>query len=193
MPVVKIEKNWQSRRLLVEDPTDVKRSLCQTMLSTRSVDYFRDVFNSALNYFGREQKLKKKQYAESNLNDGNDDDLVEIVVEEEKQTNDLRNSLHNSYKLFYRKFPPSVAKDSGIKQNRIREYFKNLFDDKVNPMPNAVLQFDSSSENFDEFIEEEIRHALQHDEEENFETMDENDEMIDEEISSPTFVSLLSD
>lgn len=182
MPVVKLEKNWQSRRLLVEDPTDIKRGLCQTMSSTRSVDYFREIFNCALNYFGREQKKSTKT---SKQNDGNDDDFVEIVVEDEKSTNEMKNSLHNSYKLFYRKFPPSVAKDSGIKQNRIREYYKNLFDEKTDPMPKALLQIDSSSDNFDDFIEEEeIRQALQNDEEENFETMDENDE-IDEEISSP--------
>ena len=186
MPVVKNEKNWQSRRLLVEDPTDIKRSLCQTMSSMRSVDYFREVFNSALNYFGREQKKTTKKFAEST----NDDDLVEIVVEEEeKTTNETRNSLHNSYKLFYRRFPPSVARDVTIKQNRIREYYKNLFEEKSNPMPKPLIQFDSSSnDNFDQFVEEEIRQALQHDEEENFETMDENDEN-EEEVSSPTYVS----
>lgn len=146
------------------------------MLSTRSVDYFRDVLNSALNYFGREQKAKKKRSSTNNGIDSTEDDLIEIIPIDQTTKTDSRPSLHNTYRLFYRKLPASVARDTGIKQTRIREYYKDLFDEKTNPLPKAILQLNSSENQLEEIFEEEIREALQHDAEENFETMDENDD-----------------
>lgn len=179
MPVVKSDKNWHSRKLLVEDPTDVKRSLCQTMQSSRSLDYFRDVFTAALNYFARQQKPRKPKV------DATEEDFIEIVTDESKS--EPKHSLHNSYRLFYKRLPASVAREMTIKQIRVRDHYKQTFDEKDNPFPQGVLRLDSSNDTLADFVAEEIREALQHDEETNFETTDANEEQIptmDEEIET---------
>jgi hypothetical protein len=191
MPVVKTDKNWHSRKLLVEDPTDIKRSLCQTMQSPRSSDYFRDVFNAALNYFARQQKPRKPK-VDGTVSTPADEDFIEIVTDEPKH--EPKNSLHNSYRLFYKRLPASVAREMTIKQIRVRDHYKQTFDEKDNPLPQGVLRIDSSNDTLADFVAEEIREALQHDEETNFETSDANEEQIqglteemsinDEEISS---------
>lgn len=148
MPVVKIDKNWHSRKLLVEgrekemkstmsidlllsiDPTDIKRNLCQTMQSMRSINYFRDTLNTALNYFGRKQKKIRKASLHSP-----DDDLIEIIVEEENEIPVIEptNALHHSYELFSKKFPPTIFRDVNIRQNRLRDFYKNLFSNPLSP------------------------------------------------------------
>ena len=174
MPVVKSDKNWHSRKLLVEDPTDVKRSLCQTMQSSRSSDYFREVFTAALNYFARQQKPRKPKVDATGS--ATEEDFIEIVTDEPKS--EPKHSLHNSYRLFYKRLPASVAREMTIKQIRVRDHYKQTFDEKVNPLPQGVLRLDSSNDTLADFVAEEIREALQHDEETNFETTDTNEEQI---------------
>ncbi|CAF1568384.1 unnamed protein product, partial [Adineta steineri] len=159
MPVMKSDKNWHSRKLLVEDPTDIKRSLCQTMQSMRSIDYFRDTLIATLNYF-----------------ENNDDDLIEVIVDDDIPTHEPSKSIHNSYKLFYKRLPPTVARDSNIRQPRVRQYYKQSFHDKHNPLPKGIIQLNSSKDKFDTSDVNDIQEALQHDLENNFEIMDENDD-----------------
>lgn len=164
------------------DPTDVKRSLCQTMQSSRSIDYFRDTLNASLNYFGRKQKQKPKILSNKSTIENNDDDLIVINDEESNQipTKEPKNSLHNSYKLFYKRLPPTVARDANIKQARVREYFRQTFDKKKNPLPQGIIQLNSSVDKFENSDENEIQEALQHDLENNFEINDENDDDLNE-------------
>jgi hypothetical protein len=183
MPVMKIDKNWHNRKLLIEgnnysfcfffifqfsriDPTDIKRSLCQTMQSSRSINYFRDTLNAALNYFGRKQKETKKMISNKSTIENNDDDLIEIINDDENELPIIEQSnlLHNSYRLFYKKFPISVARDVNIKQARIREYYRHIFDNKKNILPNGIIQLNSLENQFEE--------AFQYD----FEITDENDD-----------------
>ncbi|UJR23877.1 hypothetical protein I4U23_026849 [Adineta vaga] len=176
MPVVKIDKNWHSRKLLVEDPTDVKRSLCQTMQAARSLNYFRDTLNTALNYFGRKQKKVKKVQSNSSTTESTDDDFIEIIVEDENEIPTISpdNGLHNSYQLFYKRLPPTILRDVNIRQHRIRDYYKKIFNEKLSqPLIklNSVIdqQMEMGQEN-------EIEQAFQHDLEHDFETMDANDD-----------------
>ncbi|CAF4200525.1 unnamed protein product, partial [Rotaria sp. Silwood2] len=178
MPVMKIDKNWRSRKLLVEDPTDIKRSLCQTMQSIRSIDYFRSTLNSALNYFARKQKNLKKTNSNQCSIENNDDDLIEIFSDDTNDipTNEPNNSLHNSYKLFYKRLPPTVVRDVNIKQGRVREYYKRTFDNGNNKLPKPIIQLNSSNNKLDNLVDNDIQEAFQHDLENNFEVMDENDD-----------------
>ncbi|CAF1111531.1 unnamed protein product [Adineta ricciae] len=173
MPVVKIDKNWHSRKLLVEDPTDIKRSLCQTMQAARSLNYFRDTLNTALNYFGRKQKKIRKPQVNSSTTD---DDWIEVIAEDENEIPSIApsNGLHNSYQLFYKRLPTTIVRDVNIRQNRVRDCYKKAFDQKLSePLIklNAMVnqQIESSQEN-------EVEEAFQHDLEQNFETMDANDD-----------------
>ncbi|UJR24938.1 hypothetical protein I4U23_006302 [Adineta vaga] len=176
MPVMKIDKNWHSRKLLVEDPTDMKRSLCQTMQSMRSIDYFRDTLNATLNYFGRKQKKPKKSTTNKCTSENIDDDLIEIVVEDELPTKEPSKSLHNSYRLFYKYLPTPVARDANIRQNRVREYYKQSFFNRHKEVPKPLVQLNSSKEKFDDLNGNDLAEVFQHDLEQNFETMDENDD-----------------
>ncbi|CAF1174331.1 unnamed protein product [Adineta steineri] len=176
MPVMKSDKNWHSRKLLVEDPTDIKRSLCQTMQSMRSIDYFRDTLIATLNYFGRKQKKTKKITTNKCSIENNDDDLIEVIVDDDIPTHEPSKSIHNSYKLFYKRLPPTVARDSNIRQPRVRQYYKQSFHDKHNPLPKGIIQLNSSKDKFDTSDVNDIQEALQHDLENNFEIMDENDD-----------------
>ncbi|CAF3417767.1 unnamed protein product [Rotaria sp. Silwood1] len=176
MPVVKIDKNWHSKKLLVEDPSDIKRSLCQTMQSIRSINYFRDTLNTALNYFGRKQKRIKKTQLNQCSNDNNDDDFIEIITEDENEIPIIEptNALHNSYNLFYKRLPLTIVRDVNIRQNRVCDYYKKTFDTKI---PKPIIKLNSLVDQECENINEnEIEEAFQHDLEHNFETMDANDD-----------------
>jgi hypothetical protein len=150
------------------DPSDIKRSLCQTMQAIRSINYFRDTLNTALNYFGRKQKKIKK----CQINETNDDDLIEIIAEDEDEIPIIEpnNGLHNSYKLFYKSLPLTIIRDVNIRQNRIRDYYKKTFQMNI---PQAIIKLNQQDENLNE---NEIEEAFQHDLEHNFETMDANDD-----------------
>ncbi len=178
MPIMKIDKNWHSRKLLIEDPTDIKRSLCQTMQSIRSIDYFRDTFNAALNYFGRKQKKTKKLISNTCTIENNDDDLIEIINDDENEvpTIEQSNLLHNSYKLFYKRLPPTIARDVNMKQARVRDYYRHTFDNNKKFLPKGIIPLNSSKTKFDDLDENELQEALQHDLENNFEITDENDD-----------------
>ncbi|CAF1021216.1 unnamed protein product [Adineta ricciae] len=175
MPVMKIDKNWHSKKLLVEDPTDIRRSLCQTMQSMRSIDYFRDTLHAALNYFGRKQKKPKKSAVNKNTSENNDEDSIEIV-EDAAPVKEPSKSLHNSYRLFYKYLPTPVARDPIIRQNRVREYYKQSFSCKQKEIPKPIVQLDSAKEKFNDLNGNDLVEVLQHDIEQNFETMDENDD-----------------
>ena len=138
------------------------------MQAIRSINYFRDTLNTALNYFGRKQKKIKKNPISENINE----DLIEIIVEEEDEIPVIEpnNSLHNSYKLFYKTFPLTIIRDVNIRQNRLRDYYKRTF---FNEIPQAKIQF---TEQKNQLNENEIEEAFQHDLENNFETIDANDE-----------------
>jgi hypothetical protein len=137
------------------------------MQSSRSINYFRDTLNAALNYFGRKQKQTKKMISNKSTIENNDDDLIEII-NDELPIIEQSNLLHNSYRLFYKKFPISVARDVSIKQARIREYYRHTFDNKKNILPKGIIQLNSLENQFDE--------AFQYDLENNFEITDENDD-----------------
>ncbi|CAF4188912.1 unnamed protein product [Rotaria sp. Silwood2] len=176
MPVVKIDKNWHSKKLLVEDPSDIKRSLCQTMQAIRSINYFRDTINTALNYFGRKQKRIKKVQSNQCSNENNDDDLIEIIAEDENEIPIIEptNSLHSSYNLFYKRLPLTIVRDVNIRQSRVRDYYKKTFETKISePIIKINSLVDQQNENLNE---NEIEEAFQHDLEHNFETMDANDD-----------------
>jgi hypothetical protein len=150
------------------------------MQSPRSINYFRDTLNAALNYFGRKQKKTKKIIISSTRTiENNDDDLVEVINEDEENelpTTEKSNLLHNSYQLFYKKFPPAVARDMNIKQARVRDYYRHTFDNKKNILPKGIIQVNSSKTQFEDLDENEIQEALQHDLENDFERTDENDD-----------------
>jgi hypothetical protein len=152
------------------------------MQSMRSIDYFRDTLNAALNYFGRKQKKTKKQITNTHTIENNDDDLIEIINDEENEipTIEQKNLLHNSYRLFYKRFPPTVVRDMNIKQGRVREYYKQTFDNKFNLLPKGFIQLNSSTDQFNDLDQNDIQEALQHDLENDFQTMDENDDDINE-------------
>ncbi|CAF0817585.1 unnamed protein product [Rotaria sordida] len=177
MPVVKIDKNWHSKKLLVEDPSDIKRSLCQTMQAIRSINYFRDTLNTALNYFGRKQKRIKKIQSNQCSNDNNDDDdLIEIIAEDENEIPIIEptNALHNSYNLFYKRLPLTIVRDVNTRQSRVRDYYKNIFEMKI---PEPIIKLNSLvNQQYENLNENEIEEAFQHDLEHNFETMDTNDD-----------------
>lgn len=138
------------------------------MQAIRSIDYFRDVLNTALNYFGRKQKkIQKRQ-----INESNDDDLIEIIGEDEDEIPIIEpdNGLHTTYKLFYKTFPLTIIRDVNIRQNRLRDYYKKTFGTNL---PQSIIKFDQQ---FDNLNENEIEEAFQHDLEQNFETMDLNDD-----------------
>jgi hypothetical protein len=169
-------------RFFFLDPTDIKRSLCQTMQAMRSINYFRDTLNTALNYFGRKQKkIKKCQLNEIN----DDDDLIEIIVEDEDEIPIIEpnNCLHNSYKLFYKILPLTIIRDVNIRQNRIRDFYKKTFNMKY---PQSLIKLDQIFENLNE---NEIEEAFQHDIEHNFETMDANDDDDEQNILLDTIIS----
>ncbi|CAF3156096.1 unnamed protein product [Rotaria socialis] len=192
MPVVKIDKNWHSKKLLVEDPSDVKRSLCQTMQAIRSINYFRDTLNTALNYFGRKQKKIKKvqvtQTSNENTNNNDDDDFIEIIAEDENEIPIIEptNALHNSYNLFYKRLPLTIVRDVNIRQSRVRDYYKKTFEAKL---PEPIIKSDSLlDQQFENSTENEIEEAFQHDLEHDFETMDAYDDeqniLLDRTVSN---------
>ncbi|CAF2855237.1 unnamed protein product [Rotaria sp. Silwood2] len=148
------------------------------MQSIRSIDYFRSTLNSALNYFARKQKNLKKTNSNQCSIENNDDDLIEIFSDDTNDipTNEPNNSLHNSYKLFYKRLPPTVVRDVNIKQGRVREYYKRTFDNGNNKLPKPIIQLNSSNNKLDNLVDNDIQEAFQHDLENNFEVMDENDD-----------------
>jgi len=151
------------------------------MQAIRSINYFRDTLNTALNYFGRKQKKIKK----CQLNETNDDDLIEIIVEDEDEIPIIEpnNGLHNSYQLFYKILPLTIVRDVNIRQNRIRDYYKKIFSIKY---PQPLIKLDQIFENLNE---NEIEEAFQHDIEHNFETMDANDDDDEQNILLDTIIS----
>ena len=174
MPVVKLDKNWHSRKLLVEgtertssfitsflfvDPTDIKRSLCQTMQAVRSINYFRDTLTTALNYFGRKQK--KIQKCSTN------EDLIEIIREDEDEIPIIEpnDSLHNSYRLFYKSFPLMIIRDGNIRQHRIRDFYRKSPEMKnIRPLMKLDQPVENSFENVideEEDQDEEQNHLLE--------------------------------
>jgi len=153
------------------------------MQSIRSIDYFRDTLNATLNYFGRKQKKKKKIISNKCTIENNDDDLIEIVQDDENDISTIEKSnlLHNSYKLFYKRLPPTVARDVNIKQGRVRDYYRQTFDNKKRILPKGIIQLNSSTNKFENFDDNDIiQEALQHDLENNFEINDENDDDLNE-------------
>jgi hypothetical protein len=154
------------------------------MQSIRSIDYFRDTLNATLNYFGRKQKKTKKIISNKCTIENNDDDLIEIVEddnENEAPTIEKSNLLHNSYKLFYKRLPPTVARDVNIKQGRVRDYYRQTFDNRKNILPKGIIQLNSSINKFENFDDNDIiQEALQHDLENNFQINDENDDDLNE-------------
>lgn len=158
------------------DPSDIKRSLCQTMQAVRSINYFRDTLNNALNYFGRKQKRVKKTQSNENSNEKSDDDFIEVIAEDEDEipTVEPTNALHNSYNLFYKRLPLTLIRDINTRQNRVRDYYKKTFSKNLpEPMIKLGSLVDQQSETLNE---NEIEEAFQHDLEHNFETMDANDD-----------------
>ena len=145
------------------------------MQSIRSIDYFRDTLHAALNYFGRKQTKPKKSAVNKHTNENNDEDSIEIV-EDAAPVKEPSKSLHNSYRLFYKYLPPPVARDPNIRQNRVREYYKQSFSRKQQEIPKPIVQLDSAKEKFNDLNGNDLVEVLQHDIEQNFETMDENDD-----------------
>ena len=149
------------------------------MQSMRSIDYFRDTLNAALNYFGRKQKKTKKNISNKSTIENDDEDLVEVVNdddddedENEVPTIERTNLLHNAYRLFYKRLPPTVARDMNIKQGRVREYYRHTFDNQKNICPKGIIQLNSTTTNFDELDENALEEVLQHGLEENFQIVD---------------------
>jgi hypothetical protein len=144
------------------------------MQAMRSINYFHDTLNTALNYFGRKQKKIKK--SPCSIDNNNEEDFIEIIVEDEDEIPIIEptDSLHNSYKLFYQYLPPSIIRDGSIRQHRVRDYYKKTFNGKI---PEAIIKLNNLiDQQFDNSNENEIEHAFQHDLEYNFETMDANDD-----------------
>jgi len=151
------------------------------MQSIRSIDYFRHILNTSLNYFGRKQKkLPKILSNKSTIENPDDDDLI-VINDDNDELNQIpiiegKYLLHNSYKLFYKRLPPTVARDVNIKQARVREYFRQTFDNKKNFLPIGIIQLNSLTNQFENSDENDIQEALQHDLETNFDIIDENDD-----------------
>ncbi|CAF2869190.1 unnamed protein product [Rotaria sp. Silwood2] len=146
------------------------------MQAIRSINYFRDTINTALNYFGRKQKRIKKVQSNQCSNENNDDDLIEIIAEDENEIPIIEptNSLHSSYNLFYKRLPLTIVRDVNIRQSRVRDYYKKTFETKISePIIKINSLVDQQNENLNE---NEIEEAFQHDLEHNFETMDANDD-----------------
>lgn len=149
------------------------------MQSVRSIDYFRSTLNAALNYFGRKQKKRKPKTNSKDCSmENTDDDLIEISPENNNEVskNEPSKSLHNSYKLFYKNLPPSVVRDINIKQGRVREYYRHTFDNEKNLLSTGIIRMKTSNSKFDDTLDRDIQEAFQHDLENDFETMDENDD-----------------
>ncbi|CAF0920940.1 unnamed protein product [Didymodactylos carnosus] len=188
MPVLKTEKNWHSRKLLVEDPTDVKRSLCQTMQAARSLEYFRSCLRSALLYFGRKQVIKKQKSDSSNVDDNSTDDFI-IVDNDDIPTIEPKNLLQSSFKIFAKNLPPSVCRDQTIRQARVKDYYIRLFTKQSPPEPQLKLHKKKSNGNggtnteWGNEVTEEVEEAFRHDTEHDYEQMDENDQ--EDEIQVP--------
>ena len=146
----------------------------------RSIDYFRDVLNAALNYFGRKPPKPRNavpvQSAAENASD--DNDLIEVVTVDESDvsTKEPAESLHNSYRLFYKRFPVNVARDFTIRQDRIRYHFKQMFDEKDVAAWQGVLKVTSSTNPSNSSDQIDIQEAFQPDPEMDFEAMEDNDD-----------------
>ena len=112
------------------------------MQAVRSINYFRDTLTTALNYFGRKQK-KIKQISSNE----NEEDFIEIIREDEDEIPMIepKDSLHNSYRLFYQSFPLTISRDGNIRQNRIRDIYKKICNIKSNE---PLMKLDQISENF---------------------------------------------
>ncbi len=154
----------------------------------RSINYFRHTLNAALNYFGRKQKKIKKSQLNQCSTENPDDDLIEIIAEDENEIPIIApvDALHNSYELFYKRFPPTIIRDLNIRQHRVRDYYKKTFSNKL---PEAIIKLNSlTDQQIENSTENEIEEAFQHDLEHNFETMDANDDeqniLLDKIISN---------
>lgn len=147
------------------------------MQSIRSIDYFRSVLNAVLNYFARKQKQPPKKSLNASSAGNLDDDLIEIVPDDKDDvpTNEPSNSLHNSYKLFYKRLPATVVRDINIKQGRVREYYKRTFDNRKNKLPEGIIKLNCSNDQFNDLDINDIEEAFQHDLENSFQALDEND------------------
>ena len=88
------------------------------MQSTRSINYFRTVLDSALNYFGREQRQIKKQFE---ILSERQDDFIEIISQDQ-----IENSLENSFDFLQKYFPVKLIRDESIQQNQIRQIYKDF-------------------------------------------------------------------
>ncbi len=156
------------------------------MQAVRSIDYFRHTLNTALNYFGRKQKKIKKVKVSKENENTEGDDLIEVVAEDQDEipTIEPANALHNSYKLFYKRLPATVARDINIRQARVRDYYKQTFD-KNNPPPQPILKLSGTNisplfgQDHGDDVDE-VEEAFRHDLEADFERMDANDEEDDE-------------
>ena len=146
----------------------------------RSIDYFRDVLNAALNYFGRKPAKPRNAVAVESTgeNASDENDLIEVVTVEESDvsTKEPAESLHNSYRLFYKRFPVNVARDFTIRQDRIRYHYKQMFDEKDVAAWQGILKVTSSPDPSNSSDRIDIQEAFQHDLELDFETMDDNDD-----------------
>lgn len=126
------------------------------MSSIRSIDYFREVFNTALNYFGRKQKPTKKILSNIVTTENNDGDLIVIDNDEEidEPTVENKSLLHNSYKLFVKSLPTVVARDANIRQIRVRELYKHQIDPKDKNAFKGYLRLNSMNKNSIEQVDE---------------------------------------
>lgn len=146
------------------------------MQAMRSINYFRDTLNTALNYFGRKQKKIKKSQVNQCSNENPNDDFIEIIAEDENEIPIVAptNGLHSSYQLFYKRLPATIVRDLNIRQNRVRDYYKKTFNNKS---PEPIIKLNSlTDQQIENSNENEIVEAFQHDLEHNFETMDANDD-----------------
>lgn len=142
------------QHVLSIDPTDIKRSLCQTMQVVRSINYFRDTLTTALNYFGRKQKKIKQISKEEN-----GEDFIEIIQEDEDEIPIIepKDSLHDSYRLFYQSLP--LGRDVNPRQTRIRDIYKKICNIKSNE---PLMKLDQISENFfEEDDDQDSSHLLE--------------------------------
>lgn len=154
------------------------------MSSIRSNDYFRDTLNAALNYFGRKQKQPKKRISNKSIIENTDEDLVEVIDDEENieiPHVEQANLLHNSYKLFYKRLPPTVARDANIKQGRVREYYRNILS-RDNIDLQGIIPLNSNANKFDELDENDIQHVLQQNLDENIQITEDDDELENNDV-----------
>ncbi|CAF0731229.1 unnamed protein product [Didymodactylos carnosus] len=179
MPILKVEKNWHNRKLLVEDPTDIKRSLCHTMQAKRSLDYFSLCLRSALLYFGRKQisKNHKQDNKNSEMENPNDDF---IVIESDDVSENL---LQLSFQTFAKSLPQTIFRDHTIRQGRVREYYIRSYTEPL-PKPWLTLNnknaYGTDGTEWENEVTEEVEEAFRHDIENDYERMDDNDR--DDEI-----------